>query len=155
MRENTCLSSKKKDPLPKSGTKGLPLRQNYFVEECSAISFLIKFKRGQHQNLFLIKDRLRYFQRGCIWYWKLKPLLCSKAVIRKQLVEVEISSDHSRKGTKKPPVRIGGFFVRSVASVSLFPLRRISTPHKSNIINVTTRGMLSIWVPQLSHVPIL
>ena len=66
MRVNTCLSLKKKDPLPKSGTKGLPLLQNYFVEECSAISFLIKFKRGQHQNLFLIKDSLRYFQRGCI-----------------------------------------------------------------------------------------
>ena len=45
-------------------------------------------------------------------------------------------------------------FWRSVASVSLFPLRRISTPHKLNIINVTTRGMLSIWVHQLSHVPI-
>ncbi len=48
----------------------------------------------------------------------------------------------------------GGFFVRSVASVSLFPLRRISTPHKLNIINITARGMLSIWVPQLAHVPV-
>ena len=30
MRENTCLSPKKKDPLPNSGTRGLPLLQNYF-----------------------------------------------------------------------------------------------------------------------------
>ena len=28
----------------------------------------------------------------------------------------------------------GGFFVRSGASVSLFPLRRISTPHKINLL---------------------
>ena len=49
----------------------------------------------------------------------------------------------------------GGFFMRSGASVSLFPLRRISTPHIINIINVTKREMLSIRVLQLSHVPIL
>ena len=44
---------------------------------------------------------------------------------------MDISLDHSRKGTKKPPSSVRAvFFVRSVASVSLFPLRRISTPHK-------------------------
>ena len=68
---------------------------------------------------------------------------------------MERSLGHSRKGTKKPPVWIGGFFVKSGASVSLFPLRRISTPHKINLINVSKRKMLSIWVLQLSHLPIL
>ena len=33
----------------------------------------------------------------------------------------------------------GGFFVRSGASVSLFPLRRISTPHKLNLLEATRR----------------
>ena len=151
MRENTCLSPKKKNPLPNSGIRDLSLLLNYVCWGVVLLFFLIKLKRGQHQNLFLIKDRLHYFQRDCICYRKSKPLLYSKAVNQKQLGEVERSSDQSRKGTKKPPVWIGGFFVRSGASVSLFPLRRISTPHKYIFANLMKKANMRRLVYWLSH----
>jgi len=49
-----------------------------------------------------------------------------------------------KRHKKTAPYEQGGFFVRSGASVSLFPPQRISTPHKTNLINVLKRVMLSI-----------
>ncbi len=104
------LFVQRKGPCCFSDLESLSLfTERILVMSCSAFSFLINTTKGLHLKKFLIRNRPYCFRRGCIWYWTSKPPLCLKAATRKQLVEVEISFKHTRKGTKKPHSFIGRF----------------------------------------------
>ena len=89
---------------------------------------------------------------GCIWYQKPMSLQCLKATVQRWLEVVELSSDHSKKGTKKPPCSVGADYCRDLMQV--FPCFHCGgslTPHLQNLNERGKDETLERWVYRLAQ----
>ena len=135
MRENTCLSPKKKDPLPNSGTTGVFLYyRTIFVEELFCYFFFNQIQKRSTSEFIPNQRSSSLFPKGLYLILKIKTIAVLKSSKPKTTCGGgNIIRPLYKRHKKTARSEQGGFFVRSGASVSLFPLRRISTPHKLNL----------------------
>ena len=153
MRVNTCLLPKKKNPLPNSGTKGLSLPQNWFCWGVFCYFFFNQIQKRSTSEFIPNQRSSLWFPKGLYLISKIKNTAVIKSSKPKTTCGDGKITDHSKKAQKKRPFN-RRFFCEIGASVSLFPLRRISTPHTDTIAHRMETLNMSMWVYWLWHVTI-